>query len=195
MEPAPGPCYTTFCPIAPAHRRLNDTNRQPTSSMALSITTGRSSRSRQHQQNESLHDAHEQRVLITVPHHPLYGQSLKVLRRILPVDGEPQLVVKLPNGHTQLIAARWTETAPTALHSEMGEVIMFSSSSLRSLVIMVASLTHQKQPEACDEPNCARRSMDDLQTGAATSTDSSVDRSPVPPTASPAVAPNGRRKR
>ena len=147
------------------------------------------------QQNELLNDAHEQRVLITVPHHPLYGQSLKVLRQIRPTDGEPQLVVKLPNGHTQLIATRWTETAPSPLHSEMGEIILFGSSSLRNLVIMVASLTHQEQPEACDEHNRVNRSMDDLQTGAAASADSSVDRSPVPPTAGPAVAPNGRRKR
>jgi hypothetical protein len=101
----------------------------------------------------------------------------------------------LPNGHTQLIATRWTKTAPGPLHSEMGEVILFSSTSLRNLVIMVASLTHQKQPEAGDEPNRVKRSMDDLQTGAATSTDPSVDRPPVPPTASPAVASNDRRKR
>jgi hypothetical protein len=147
------------------------------------------------QQNELLDDAEKQRVQITAPHHPLYGQSLKVLRRICPTNGELQLVVELPNGHTQLIAARWTETAPTSLYSETGEIILFSSASLRSLAIMVASLSHQQQPEACDGPNRVSRSMGDLPTGAAKATQPPVERTPASPTASPAVAPNDRRRR
>ena len=145
-------------------------------------------------QNELLDDVDKQRIQVTVPYHPLYGQPLKVLRRIHLADGEVQLAVQLPNGHTQWVAARWTETTPTPLHWETDEIVLFSTASLRDLVIMVASLNQRQQPEACDETSCAL-SLDHLSPGAAPTTDSPVDRAPAPPTASPAVAPDGRRKR
>jgi hypothetical protein len=144
------------------------------------------------QQNEVLHHPDVQRVCITASHHPLYGQSLKVIREIHFAQGDLQLVVELPNGHTQLIAARWTTTAPTSLHREKGEVILFSSASLRSLVIIVASLT--QQPEACNGIDQNDRTVDDFQGGAPTTTDPFVDRTPVPPTASSAVAADDRRQ-
>jgi hypothetical protein len=141
-----------------------------------------------------LNDTDQQRVQITVPHHPLCGQILKVRRRIQSTNGEPQLVVELPNGHTQLIAVRWTETTPGPLLPETDEVILFSAASLRSLVIMVTSLTPQQQPEACDEFTDNDQSVADLSIGAATTDDSPVDRTPVPPTASSTVAADDRRQ-
>ena len=141
-----------------------------------------------------MNDADQQRVQITAPHHPLCGQILKVRRRIHSTNGDPQLVVELPNGHTQLIAVRWTEATPGPLLPGIDEVILFSSDSLRSLAIMVASLAHQQQPEACDEFTDNDRSVADLSTGAATTDDSLVDRTPVPSTASPTVAPDDRRQ-
>lgn len=146
------------------------------------------------QQNELLNDVDQQRVQITAPYHPLCGQTLQVRRQIHPLNGEPQLVVELPNGRTQLIAARWTEATPVPSPSGTDEVILFSSTSLRSLIIMVTSFIHQQQPEACDEFTDNDRSVADLPTGTTTTTDSLVERTPVPSTASPTVASDDRRQ-
>jgi hypothetical protein len=128
-----------------------------------------------------------QRIRITVSHHPLYNQSLKVLRHIH-THSEPQIVVELPDGHTQLIPTRWTEAVPVTPREPLGEVAVFSHDSLRALITMVASLINQNQPEACDELPVITRSVDHFQSRDAPTTDLPMDRTSVSPGASPAVA-------
>ncbi|MCI0643713.1 MAG: hypothetical protein L0332_23950 [Chloroflexi bacterium] len=55
--------------------------------------------------------------------------------------GKHQIVAELPDGHKQLIPARWTETdsIPAA-----ADELLFSPGSLRALVTMVAALFTQQ---------------------------------------------------
>jgi hypothetical protein len=138
------------------------------------------------QQNKVLDDADIQRIRVTIPHHPLYNQSLRVVRR-LHTYSEPQIVVELPDGHTQLIPTRWTEAVPVTPREPLGEVAVFSHDSLRALITMVASLIHQNQPEACDELPVISRSVDHFQSRDASATDLPMDRPTVSPGASPAA--------
>jgi hypothetical protein len=142
-----------------------------------------------------LNDTDQQRIQITSPYHPLCGQTLKIQRRIQSLNSEPQLVVELPNGHTQLIAARWLEFPPSSSSPGIERGILFSADSLRSLVIMTTSLIQQQQPEACDECTPNEQSVADLSSGTASTTDVFVDRTPVPTPASATVAAHDRRQR
>ena len=91
---------------------------------------------------------------ITAPQHPLHGELVPVVRR-LRKGGEAHLVIRRPNGHTQLIPARWTQPpAATA--------VLWSASSLRMLVRLVASLHAAPPTEATDERPHAPRALADL---------------------------------
>jgi len=147
-----------------------------------------------HQQNEWLDDANQQRVQITVPHNPLAGQSLKVVRQTYQ-DNEPHLIVELPNGHTQLIPARWTKPVSNISHVSQTETILFSSTSLRALVRMVSHLKTQQQPEECNGCDTFDPTVDDFQSRDAPTDDLSVDRSAASSDSKPSVAPAKRRDR
>jgi len=88
-----------------------------------------------------------QRIAISAPHHPLYGQAFPVLRQLYK-EGERQFVILLPDGASQLIPARWTlPPAPPAGRPLCG------ADRLRMLVRLVAALRRQ-HPEAPDERFC-----------------------------------------
>jgi len=70
-------------------------------------------------------------VRVTVGHHPLFGQSVAVVRRKRH-KGEPHVVIESPNGERQLLRARYTQ--PTSADpSAAGPSPMFSPGSLRAL--------------------------------------------------------------
>jgi hypothetical protein len=138
-----------------------------------------------------LDDAEQQRIQITVPHSPLAGLNLKVVREFHR-DNEHQLVVELPNGHTQLIPAKWIEPVADIPHAEL---ILFSLESLRGLVRMVSKLKNHQQPEECNGSDIRDRIVDDIQPRNAPADDLSVDRSAVSANSPPSVAPGERKPR
>jgi len=144
------------------------------------------------QQNEGLNGAKLQRIQVIAPHHPLCGQWFKIRQHLHRADGEYELVIELPDGCTQLIPACWTDLAPVAPLSTLAATPLFDSTSLRALVKMVASLTHQLQSEADHELNRTVPSVDELQYREPSTTGPSVGRSAVPAPASRTVAPDRR---
>jgi hypothetical protein len=100
--------------------------------------------SRRH--NAPLDGRNNQSIRITAPHHPLAGQTLKVVR-FTSRDGELHFVVESPNGQTQMIPSSYTEadSAPPLLSP--GPLI-FTPASLRALITMIDSFYHT-QPEDC----------------------------------------------
>src|SRR5947209_9141987 len=87
-------------------------------------------------QNTRLSDAQIQQVRITAPHHPLRGQGLPVVRRLVK-QGEPQAVVVVPSGSTQLIPLRWTDAgAPPGGLATDSHPPLLSIASLRGLSTM-----------------------------------------------------------
>jgi hypothetical protein len=133
-----------------------------------------------------LHPRDVQRIRITASHHPLCGQSLRVIRHIQGA-AEHQFVVELPNGHTQLVPIRWTEAAPTPMLSA-DDPVRFSPGSLRALVRMVAHLQTRQQPEATDDRDPNPRALDHFQPLAAPTNGVPVDRTAASPASGPAVA-------
>src|SRR5690242_10909897 len=99
------------------------------------------------QHNTQFDQRHNQFIHITAPHHPLTGHTLKVVRH-LRQHNELHFVVEAPNGQTQMIPSRYTETTPTSLLPSQ-EALLFTPGSLRALVTMVASLAHYQQREDC----------------------------------------------
>jgi hypothetical protein len=51
-------------------------------------------------------------VTITHPYHPLYGQQVEIIR--VRRGRDPDLVVRLPDGHHAAIAMSWTSSSPPA---------------------------------------------------------------------------------
>jgi len=139
------------------------------------------------QQNEVLNDANTQRIRITASHHPLCGQSFKVRRHIHRDAGEDEVVIELPDGHTQAVLVAWTDLVDISL-SEAEPFPQFSADSLQALVIMVASLSHLAQPEVCHAPSDVIPVVDDVQCREPATIDPPVGRPAVSSTASPAVA-------
>lgn len=101
------------------------------------------------------------------------------------------MVVELPDGHKQLIPARWTESNAGAVTTEGP---LFSPASLRALVKMVMALSTQQQPEACHDHNTVVEPVDDSEYRDPGTTDFSVDRTATPPVAGPTVAPKRRNQ-
>lgn len=134
-----------------------------------------------------------QRIRITVPHHPLYNQTLKV-RRHLYGDDHHEIVVELLDGKTQLIPAHWTEAVPLASGDTLQALVLFNADSLRALLTMVTSLITQQQPEDCDEGNTASPAVADIQSGNPTTADTPVGRSGSTSNSSPTVAPARRNR-
>ena len=138
------------------------------------------------QQNQRLHSPEPQRICITLPRHPLFGQSLAVIREMYG-DGGHRLVVELPDGHTQLIPAWWTDREDVAEQSPFSVALRLTPASLRSLVRMVAHINEQRQPEAYDDSRSAALCLDHLQPRDASTPDVSMDRSAAPSAPSPSA--------
>ncbi|MBV9325205.1 MAG: hypothetical protein JO352_15615 [Chloroflexi bacterium] len=103
-------------------------------------------------------DAGVERVTITAPHHPLVGQSFPVVARRTR-DGEPHLVIRRPNGASQLVPSRWTAAHPSEAKAEMA--MPFTPGSLRVLLSMVAAL--RCNPEVADAPAAPGGSLEHVQ--------------------------------
>jgi hypothetical protein len=134
-----------------------------------------------------------QRIRITVPHHPLYNQELKVCRHLYG-DDKHEIVVELPGGETQLIPAHWTEAIPLAPRDTLHTLALFSPDSLRDLLIMVTSLITKQQPEDCDEGNTDSPVVANVQSGNPATGRSPMGRSGPPSNSSPTVAPARRNR-
>ena len=141
-----------------------------------------------HQQNKWLHDTNVQCIQITVLHHPLKGQNLKVIRQVF-LDNERQFIIELPDGHTQLIPARWTESNALSAGSAKTDFILFGPSSLRTLVRMVAYLKSQLQPEDNNGSDTPTPIVGDFQPRNASTIDLSIDRPASPTYPKSSVAP------
>lgn len=141
------------------------------------------------QQIAGLNDDNNQRVVITARHHPLYGQSVKVIRKIRR-RGEVHFVIEMPNGQTQELALRYTEIVnPSA---SMKNSQLFTANSLRELVKMVKAIKNQ-QLEACDETNNTLRNMEQPCSPNPSGVSGSISRIITSPDPSPAVASSKRR--
>src|SRR5581483_2073882 len=91
-------------------------------------------------QNTRLSDAGSQQLRITAPHHPLTGQSLPVVRRLVK-QGEPHAVLAVPSGSPQLIPLRWTNADASPHDRAAGaRTPLLSVASLRGLGTMMADL-------------------------------------------------------
>jgi len=145
------------------------------------------------QQNKVLDSGEKQRIRITVPHHPLYNQTLKVHRHLYGEDNH-EIVVELPSGKTQLIPAHWTEAMPSTPRDSLHALVLFNSDSLRALLTMVTSLITKQQPEVCNEHDTHRPAVANVQSGKPATDYSSVGRSSPPPNPSPTVAPTRRNR-
>jgi hypothetical protein len=133
---------------------------------------------RHHDQHTTrLNDAHSESIRITSPAHPLYGETVPVVRRLTQY-GEPFVVIRLPAGSSQLIPARWTTDAAADAGGLLA--LPFTASSLRALVRMVAQLRNRAHPEAADDAEACRRSVGELQPPDPTSPGLALDR-PAPP--------------
>ena len=121
---------------------------------------------------------------ITAPQHPLHGALVPVVRR-LRKGGEAQLVIRRPNGHTQLIPERWTLPPPVADG-------LWSADSLRMLVRLVASLHAAPPTEAADDRPPAPRPLADLQPADPAATGDRLGR--AAPAAAPGRADTGERR-
>ena len=97
-----------------------------------------------------MRDPEIERVQITALHHPLYGQSFEVVRR-LSRSGESQLVIDIGEGRTLMIPARWTvpPQTPACLPT-------CTTGHLRALLRLVAQLSQEVSDAA---PN---RALDKL---------------------------------
>jgi hypothetical protein len=83
-------------------------------------------------------------VRIISPHHPLCGTVVSVIRRIAK-QRDPQIVVLLPDGHTQALSASWTEPELPIVETSTHQLsttppLFFTSASLRTLCNMVEHL-------------------------------------------------------
>jgi len=132
------------------------------------------------QQNEGLPSVNLQRVRVTLPRHPLLGQTLEIVREIHG-DGGHRLVVKLPDGHTQLMPATWTDAETSTVHHQTESPLLFTPGSLRSLVRMVVHIRGQRQPEAYDDSPNDAPGVDYLQPRDAPADGVSMDRSVAAP--------------
>ena len=85
-----------------------------------------------------------ERVRVTAGHHPLFGQSVAVVRRKRH-KGEPHVVIESPDGERQLLPARHTQPT-SAGPSAAVPSLMFSPGSLRALAGLVATLRDAPAP-------------------------------------------------
>ncbi len=59
-------------------------------------------------------------VRVTHPHHPMYNQNVKVLRRAgHPAYPEPSYLIELPDGSRAEIPRVWTESPPGEADREL----------------------------------------------------------------------------
>src|SRR5215813_2401989 len=127
----------------------------PSRRMPLSV-----SRTRQHQgqHNPDLSDAGVEQVTITAPHHPFLGQSFPVVAR-RSREGEPHVVVRRPNGASQLVPSRWT--VDESGQRKADTALALTPGSLRSLLSMVAAL--RCNAEVADAPAAPGGSLEHVQ--------------------------------
>ena len=87
---------------------------------------------------------------ITHPHHPLSGQTVKVLRHARrPGSAEPCWLIETSTGARQLVAQAWCEPAPDSLTpapSPRPLLAPVDVTILRRLVIMVRQLSASQEP-------------------------------------------------
>jgi hypothetical protein len=129
-----------------------------------------------------------QRIQITASHHPLKGQVFSVIQHQLR-DGEHKIVIRLPNGHTQLIPARWTKQVAATT-----ETPLFSTTSLRKLIQLTAALSHHEQPEENHEHISTGRVMGHIQSPNTPTTDTGLDNVATAGDSESAVAPQRRNR-
>jgi hypothetical protein len=140
------------------------------------------------QQNKILNNRQTQRIQIVAAHHPLKGYIFPIIQHQLR-DGEHKIVIRLPNGHTQLIPARWTkQIAPTT------ETPLFSTTSLRKLIQLTAALSHHEQPEEHHEHTSTGRVVGDLQSPNTPTTDTGLDNLAATRDSESTVAPQRRNR-
>src|SRR5579859_8204343 len=114
--------------------------------------------SHQGQHNPELSEAGVEQVTITAPHHPLVGQSFPVIARRTR-HGEPHLVIRRPNGASQLVPSRWTASHSAETKAEI--TVALTPGSLRALLSMVAAL--RCNAEVADGPAAPGGSLEHVQ--------------------------------
>jgi hypothetical protein len=112
----------------------------------------------QGQLNPELSDAGVERVTITASHHPLVGQSFPVIARRTR-HGEPHVVIRRPNGASQLVPSRWTAADSGQTNAEV--TVAVTPGSLRALLSMVAAL--RRNAEVADAPAAPSESLEYVQ--------------------------------
>jgi Family of unknown function (DUF5372) len=131
-----------------------------------------------------LSDAGVERVTITAPHHPLVGQSFPVIARRTR-QGEPHLVIRRPNGASQLVPSRWTAGQSGETKAEI--IVALTPGSLRALLSMVAAL--RCNAEVADGPAAPGGSLEHVQPPNPAPPGQRLDRiaRPIPPGAARAA--------
>src|SRR3954464_9777313 len=147
-------------------------------------------------QTEPSHPRQIERVRVTAGHHPLFGQSVAVVRRKRH-KGEPHVVIESPNGERQLLRARYTQPT-SAGPSAAVPSLMFSPGSLRALAGLVATLRDAPAPvpearHATDPEPIPRAALERLPARDAAERGPAVDRAAA--AAAPGDAGAKRRAR
>lgn len=132
-------------------------------------------------------------VHITAPHHPLVGHTFKVVRFTLR-DGEPHVVIELPNGHHQLMAQRHTEAAAIS-SPPIAVPLRFTPGSLRALARMVDTLHHPRQPEVCNDALTTVPTLGDVYATDTAPSHPTLERVDSAATARSSVTPAPRKDR
>jgi len=138
----------------------------------------------QGQLNPELSNAGFEQVTITAPHHPLVGQSFPVIARRTK-HGEPHLVIRRPNGASQLVPSRWT--AVHSAQTNAAVAVALTPGSLRALLSMVAAL--RCNAEVADAPAAPGGSLEHVQPPNPAPPGQRLDRTarPIPPGAARAA--------
>jgi len=80
-----------------------------------------------------------QKVRIIRPHHPLYGQSLKVVRRWK--NKQVQFyIIKLPDRKHIQIPIHWTDDGTTPLPENLPDYPVLTADSIRELICLLKLL-------------------------------------------------------
>jgi hypothetical protein len=124
-----------------------------------------------------------QRVCITATHHPFCGHTFPIRQRRIK-RGQLHFIIELPSGATQLIPAHWA--APCSATASLAPGPLLTSTCLRTLSSIVASLCVFQPQEAAYDHSSATRALGQLHSPDPTPPDCAVDPVAAPLDTSPA---------
>lgn len=97
-------------------------------------------------------------MTITHPYHPLFGQQVEIVRVRRGVD--PDLIVRLPDGHHAAIAMSWTSSSPPSPRDTPPSATppLLDLNGLRQIVQLIDHMRAEGRfppstPTAIDPPN------------------------------------------